>query len=101
MANKESYRPGSLYNRYVPEEARALYEAAGGTNLEHEVRLARLSVARLLEDGNHEAVGKALLVVAKLVNEHRKATGDQASGIVAGLTQILTEFGLGEGNFEN
>jgi hypothetical protein len=98
MANKGGGGPGSLYSRYVPEEARALYEEAGGIGLEHEVRLARLTVARLLEQGNHEAVSKALLVVAKLVGEHRKASGDQASGIIAGLTQILTEFGLGDGD---
>lgn len=96
MANKGN---GALYSQYVPEEVRVMYEQAGGTGLENEVRLARLTVARLLEKGDHEAVGRALLVVAKLVNEHRKANGDQASGIIAGLTQVLNEFGLGDGDF--
>ena len=96
MANKGN---GALYSRFVPEEARAMYEQAGGTSLENEVRLARLTVARLLEQGNHEAVSRALLVVARLVNEQRKANGDQASGIIAGLTQVLNEFGLGDGDF--
>jgi hypothetical protein len=31
------------------------------------------------------------------VGEHRKATGDQAAGIVGALTAILEEFGLGDG----
>ena len=100
MADKKWSLPGSLYSRYVPEEAQAMYEAAGGVSLENELRLARLTVARLLEEGNTEAVGKALLVVAKLVAEQRKTSGDQAGGIIAGLTQILNEFGLGDGEPE-
>ena len=101
MANKGGLGPGSLYSRSVAEEERSLYEAAGGTGLDHEVRLARLEVARLLEKGDHVGVGRALLVVAKLVGEHRKATGDQAGGIIAGLTQILNEFGLGAEELNN
>jgi hypothetical protein len=97
MAAKEGFVAGSLYSRYVPEDEQALYEAAGGVSLENELRLARLTVARLLEEGDTGGVGKALLVVAKLVAEQRKTSGDQASGIIAGLTQILNEFGLGDG----
>ncbi|MBN9387844.1 MAG: hypothetical protein J0I20_07340 [Chloroflexi bacterium] len=97
MAQKEGLSLDSLYSRYVPEGTEALYEAAGGVSLENELRLARLTVAHLLEEGNHEAVGKALLVVAKLVAEQRRNSGEQAGGIIAGLTQILNEFGLGEG----
>lgn len=96
-ANKEGTWLDSLYSRYVPEEAQTLYKAAGGVSLENELRLARLTVAKLLEEGNNEGVGKALLVVAKLVAEQRKTSGDQAGGIIAGLTQILNEFGLGDG----
>jgi hypothetical protein len=100
MATEDELEPESLYHRYIEAEVLALYQAGGRADLEHEVRVARLEVARLLEQGQHEAVGKALLVVAKLVNDHRKATGDQASGIVAGLTQILNEFGLGEADWD-
>lgn len=95
MTNKVGSLAESLYSRYVPGEVQALYDAAGEVSLEEELRVARLTVARLLEAGNHEGVGKALLIVAKLVAEQRKTSGDQASGIVAGLTQILNEFGLG------
>lgn len=97
---EEELPPESLYRRYIEDEMLNSYRAGGGTDLEQEVRLARLEVVKLLKEGKHEAVGKALLVVAKLVGDHRKATGDQASGIVAGLTQILNEFGLGDGEWD-
>lgn len=95
--NKNAAKPGSLYSKFLKLEEIELFEAAGETSLEQELKLARLQVARLLETGNAEGVGKALLVVAKLVAEHRKATGDQAAGIVGALTTILEEFGLGDG----
>lgn len=95
--NRNAAKPGSLYSKVLKQEEIELFEAAGETSLEGELKLARLQVARLLEAGNAEGVNKALLVVAKLVGEHRKATGDQAAGIVGALTAILEEFGLGDG----
>ena len=97
VGNRNAAKPGSLYSKFLKTEEIELFEAAGETSLEGELKLARLQVVRLLEAGNAEAVGKGLLVVAKLVAEHRKATGDQAAGIVGALSTILEEFGLGEG----
>ncbi len=96
--NKNAARPGSLYSKYLSTEEQELIELVGcDDGLEEEIKLARVAVSRLLAEGEMEAVGKALLVVSRLIAEHRKATGDQATGIVSALTTILSELGLGEG----
>ncbi|HEX2909386.1 MAG TPA: hypothetical protein VH186_01165 [Chloroflexia bacterium] len=98
LLNEETLaaQPESLYSRYISREEEALLAVTGGTGLEHEIKLARLNVKRLLDEGDHEAVSKALLVVSRLMESHRRLVGDQATGIVNALAQILSELGIGE-----
>ena len=87
---------GSLYARFMTAEEWQMVRAVGEEGLAGEIWVARLVVARLLEQGDLIAVGRMLTVLRGLVAEHRKQTGDQAEGIVAGIQKILDEFNLNE-----
>ena len=97
--NKNAVRNG-LYSKYLSadeQEALALVGEAPG--LDGEIEAARVAVLRALRDagGKPGEVGRAALVVGRLLQIQRQLQGDQAAGLISSITQVLTELGLGGG----
>jgi hypothetical protein len=80
------------YSKFLTMEERILVATSPEhPGLEAEIEVARVEVMRALQEGDDRAIREALVVVMRLVEAQRRLVGDQASGIVAAVTQIINE----------
>jgi hypothetical protein len=63
--------------------------------LDGEIEAARVDVMRALRSGEPGEVGRAALVVGRLLEMKRRLEGDQAAGLTSAITQVLIELGVG------
>jgi uncharacterized protein YjcR len=97
--NKNAATPGSLYSKYLtPEENLMLQFNPDHPDLDNEIAIARVALARALEQKKSEDVSRALMVVARLIDMQRKFKGEKAAGISQALEKLLDE--ITTSNFE-
>jgi hypothetical protein len=104
---KKKGRVQGIYTKYLTEVEQAFLQQAAtaeadgrAISLDEEIQVARLAVFRALQLDKPAEVTRATLAVAKLKQMQRQLAGDQATGIVEAINQILTELGLGEGTVD-
>ncbi|NWJ97056.1 MAG: hypothetical protein HXX20_14830 [Chloroflexi bacterium] len=101
---KKRGRVQGIYAKYLTEAEQAFLQQAEmaetgerAASLDEEIQVVRLVVLRALQSDKPGDVTRAALAVAKLKQMKQQMAGDQATGIVEALDQVLTELGLGEG----
>jgi hypothetical protein len=93
--NKNAVRYG-LYSKYLSaDEQQALALVGDAPGLDGEIEAARVDVMRALRSGEPGDVGRAALVVGRLLQIRRQLDGDQAAGLTSAITQVLIELGVG------
>ena len=86
------------YSKFLTAEERLLVAISPDhPGLEAEIMIAKVEVTRALQEGDGKAIREALVVVMRLVEAQRRLVGDQASGIVAAVTQIINELTPNQG----
>jgi hypothetical protein len=89
----------SLYARYVTGEEQAflldaihkVLEDSGAHRIEEELAVARLAVAKAIQLDKPEAIARTAMVVARLEQIKRQLEGEQATGLIEAVNQILAE----------
>ncbi len=99
--SSQTEQKSGLYSRLLSKEEQVFLDKVaeimrGSNSLDEEIAVTRLALARALQSEKPEVITRTALAVGRLYQMKHQLEGEQATGIVEAMNEILRELGLGE-----